>query len=1153
MDCTRADPILQCWRVLAFVRYCDARIGTARPVEATHHLLLLSHLFKLGLLPREGAARLEERVRGGLANDQLRDALMRDYALDRATLDVLWASVSSSLAAPQHITRVERRRSTPDGVEAPRAQPRTAVEAKLRALEGPQGAEPGSFAPPDVSVRYTFLEILGVGGMGVVHLARDNALQRRVAIKTLRPEFRHDARWIKSLLYEAVITGNLEHPSIIPIYDLGLLPSGELFYAMKYLDGPSLRDVIDRAVVDKAPEGLDGRLVERILLFRQICSGIDYAHARGVVHRDLKPSNINLGSHGEVAIMDWGISMGIAGDWPRWTGETAGDRVIGTFEYSAPEQVLDEHAEPTPGGDVYSLGVLLYELLTLRLPYGAYESAAQVAERSRVPPPLPSAVAPERVRAGVLDGVCLRALHADPAKRYQSVRQIIDEIDAFISGTRERHYLEQLSRQEQENADGLLRDYVALLAERSSIRLTLGEMRKQVNLFVSEDIRQQMGRLDNRLKNIDVLAGQRYTEILTHLNRAHGYTPDSSRVLRAMLRLYRTRLEEARAAFDVDGTIYFGNLALDAARRLGDESATQGARLSIRSYPEGAEISVASYAEVKRDVRFEDGRPLGKTPLMDQPIAPGSFLIMARKPGFLDEHRFQLVLGGETTHLLVTLSPLSIALGEGGRERELHDMQLLFDDAVGQERVKLVLLEGTPGAGILHIANSFKDFLERLEYYVAFVSVDCRGVHAQVPFYVVGDMIKFRSGLRHGESRADVRKRLHDMLLVPLTHEGRVPAPRERQEQIPLLVELLGALPSIDLPASPLTAALRRDPAALRGEILRALTVYFEWLAEWVPVVVILHNAQWADPSSVEFLSTLRRRSRGKPIVVIGIVEERSGDLPAAWRDAAIDSRIRLHPLDHESMERTIAKLLNGAPSLDLVQFLIDRSGGLPYVTEHLIARLIRERKLYQRRTDGEWVNKKTVEHVPRYTLDQVLEEQIAELTPAELQHLSAAAIVGRIFWKEALASVLDGFDPAVLLALLKRRFLHEHAHSRFPNTEEYAFTVNVMRDRVYERIPDEQRLAWHGRAARWLWQKYRGAIEEVSLLGHQYERAGDTPEAGIFFQRVGDTCRRYDALEEALANYRRVLDLKVDLQRATDVRAVVAEIEAELARRAQA
>ena len=1120
-------------------------------MEATHHLLLLSHLFKLGLLPREGAQRLEERVRGGLAEEQLRDLLMRDYALDRATLDVLWASVTSSLSAPQHITRVERRKGR--GGDGARSHPRTAVEAKLRALAAPEGHATEPFAPPDLSVRYTFLEIVGVGGMGVVHLARDNALKRRVAIKTLRPEYRSDARWIKSLLYEAVVTGNLEHPSIIPIYDLGLLPTGELYYSMKYLEGPSLRDVIDRAAAEPAPDGADARLVERILLFRQICSGVDYAHARGVIHRDLKPSNISVGSHGEVAIMDWGISMGIAGDWPRWTDETAADRVIGTFEYSAPEQVLDEHAEASPSHDVYSLGVLLYELLTLRLPYGAYESSAQVAELSRVPPPLPSAVAPDRVRPGMLDGVCLRALHADPAKRYRGVREIIDEIDSFIAGTRERQYLEQLSRQEQECADGLLRDYVALLGERASIRSSLAEMRKQVNLFVSEDIRQQMGRLDNRLKNIDVLAGQRYTEILTHLNRAHGYTPDASRVLRAMFRLYRARLEEARAAFDLDDTIYFGNLTLDAARRLGEDSATQGARLSIRSYPEGAEISVASYSEMKRDVRFEDGRPLGKTPLMDQPIAPGSYLIMARKPGFLDEHRFQLALGGETAHLLVTLSPLSIALGEGGRERELHDMQLLFDDAVGQERVKLVLLEGTPGAGILHIANSFKDFLERLEYFVAFISVDCRGVHAQVPFYVVGDMIRFRSGIRHGESRADVRKRLHDMLMVPLTHEGSRQAPRDRQEQVPTLVELLGALPSLDLPASPLTAALRRDPGALRAEIFRALTVYFEWLAEWVPVVVILHNAQWADPSSVEFLSTLRRKSRGKPIVVIGIVEERSGDLPAPWRDAAVDSRIRLHPLQAEAMERTIAKLLNGAPSLDLVQFLIDRSGGLPYVTEHLIARLIRERKLYQRRTDGEWANKKTVEHVPRYSLDQVLEEQIAELTPPELLHLRAAAVVGRIFWKEALAVVLDGFDPVALLSLLRRRFLHEHAHSRFPNTEEYAFTVNAMRDRVYEKIPVEDRLEWHGRAARWLWQKYRGAIEEVSLLGHHYERSGDTPEAGIFFQRVGDTCRRYDALVEALANYRRVLALKVDAQRAADVRIAVADIEAELARRASA
>lgn len=1131
-------------------------------MDETGKLLLISNLAKLGLITGSLRKELERRIRSDRDKSDLCKVLVRQHGLDQATLNVLVATIESTLSGKQSVTRIERKRAKGQPPEHARER-RTGVQVKVQALAAEGQDAPVAVTAPDATARYQFHEMLGVGGVGVVHLAHDKALKRRVAVKTLRPELKDDPRWVRALMYESVITGNLEHPSIIPIYDLGVLDNDEFFYSMKYLDGPSLREVIDETRAQRIAGAHDTKLTEHVLLYRQICSGVDYAHSRGVIHRDLKPSNIHVGGHGEVAIMDWGIAMGIEGDWPSWSRATGELRGIGTYEYAAPEQVLDHDSAPAFQRDIYSLGVILYELLALELPYGAYTDPEDLRERSKELPPLLSSRSYARVSDGLLDAICLRALNHDPAQRYERVATMIRELDEYIAGTREQETLNQLSIQEQQTADALMKTYVGLVSERASIRASLTEIRGQVSLMVADDIRVEIGRLHNRIKNVDVLAGQHYTEILTHLNRARGYTPDSAPVLRSLFRLYRTRLEDAREAFDVNDIVFYGNGALDLARAIGDDHFVGPASLSIRSYPEGAEISIVSYAEIsrsKRQLHFSDGRPLGKTPLMGVPLAAGSYLIMARKPGYVDEHRFVFLVGSEQAHLLVTLEPLSMALGEGGRERELHDLQLFFQDALNQERVRFALLQGVPGSGILHIANSFKDFLEKLDYFVAFISVDCRQLHAEIPFYVISDMIKFRSGLRQGDLRADKRKRLYDMLLVPLTNQGKRVLPGHAKDKLERIVELIGALPSIDLPASDLTSNLRRDPEAFRAAIFDALAFYFESLASWMPVIIILHNAQWVDPTSMEFLSRLHQRSRGKPLFVIGMVERDLGGqgpaqrvsdtttkqpLPSRWATAPLDHRMPLRPLDAETMERTIAKLVNGAPSTKLVNFLLERSQGLPYVTEFLISKLAREKKLYQRQGDREWVQKKTAERLAVYSVAAVVAEEFASLPEDEATHLRAAAVVGRIFWSEALSRVLPVCDPEVLVRLTQKRWIVEHAHSRYSRTEEYTFTMNTLQEQIYETVPREERDRVHRLVARWQWEQYHGALEEMSLLSHHYAGCGDEPEATIFLQRIGDTCRRFGASEEALANYRRLLGMRVDAQRREDVESAVLELEA--------
>ena len=234
----------------------------------------------------------------------------------------------------------------------------TAISTDPRKVADAEAATP---APE----RYHIIEDIGRGGMGFVRLAYDHSLSREVALKTLRPERASDSLAQEVFLAEARVTGQLEHPQIVPVHDLGVLPSGELYYTMKRVRGTDLSRIINGLIRNQDPE-LSKRytLYRLVSIFVQTCQGIAYAHAQGVLHRDIKPANIMVGDFAEVLVLDWGLAL-------RYTAITEADRrrqtgrAVGTPGYMAPEQAAGELDRMGPTADVFSLGSVLYELLTL--------------------------------------------------------------------------------------------------------------------------------------------------------------------------------------------------------------------------------------------------------------------------------------------------------------------------------------------------------------------------------------------------------------------------------------------------------------------------------------------------------------------------------------------------------------------------------------------------------------------------------------------------------------------------------------------------------------------------------------------------------------------------------------------------------------------
>ena len=316
----------------------------------------------------------------------------------------------SGILSTLHALDLERTQTSLAGGTPPRG----------RAEDGAEGA----------CRRYRGVRHLGAGGMGRVDAVHDVDLLRDVALKRLLPGLQRDERLVQQFLWEARITAYLDHPHIVPLYDMGH-DRGELYFTMKQVRGQTLKDVIAGCA------GGDERLSleRRLRLFIQVCHGIAYAHSMGVLHRDLKPANVIVGERGEVQVMDWGLARTLPGPHEvelralQPEEHRGDDGSSGTPLYMSPEQVTGR--ELTAASDIYALGVVLYELVTLRRPFDGetvYELLARVAVGDGTPIEDAGAV-PSSIAAIVRSAMAL-----DPDDRYASVDAMREDIERHLEG-----------------------------------------------------------------------------------------------------------------------------------------------------------------------------------------------------------------------------------------------------------------------------------------------------------------------------------------------------------------------------------------------------------------------------------------------------------------------------------------------------------------------------------------------------------------------------------------------------------------------------------------------------------------------------------------------------------------------------------------------
>ncbi|MDQ3031112.1 MAG: cyclic nucleotide-binding domain-containing protein [Myxococcota bacterium] len=281
--------------------------------------------------------------------------------------------------------------------------------------------------------RHARITTIGSGGMGEVDLVSDRALQRRAVLKRIHQHLATDPRTVRMFVREAQITGQLEHPNIVPVHDLGVDGERALYFTMKLVEGRTLERIV-RDLPDPPLE--HATLIELLEIVIKMCDALAFAHSRGIIHCDVKPANVMVGDFGEVYLMDWGVARRASGEESKpavESGDAAGPVLIGTASFMAPEQALGKNESLDERTDVFAVGAILYHLLARRAPFTGEHFWAIIAKaQACAHPPLEEVALGPLPRA--LARIVAQAMSPEPADRFASVAALQSELVRFVRG-----------------------------------------------------------------------------------------------------------------------------------------------------------------------------------------------------------------------------------------------------------------------------------------------------------------------------------------------------------------------------------------------------------------------------------------------------------------------------------------------------------------------------------------------------------------------------------------------------------------------------------------------------------------------------------------------------------------------------------------------
>ena len=518
-------------------------------------------------------------------------------------------------------------------------------ELETRPGDSPAPAPKDAFRP--AGEKYAFEAAIGRGGMGEVLLVTDRDLQRQVAMKVLRTGMAEDAGHRLRFVAEAQATSQLEHPGIPPVHDIGISSDGRVYFTMKLVRGRTLSHVLKDLLVGVRETRREYTLHRLITVLERVTEALHFAHEKGVVHRDLKPDNIMLGEFGEVHVMDWGIAKVTSednefeDDFADHGGiqtssteahMTQAGVIKGTVPYMSPEQALGA-TDLDCRSDVYALGCLLYEILTLHPAFEGTLASVLTRVRNGEYPPVETRN-PKRTPPAALADLCTRAMALVPDDRPSSARELGNQLRSWLDGRAE------LARRHRE-AEALatkggqaLARYTALRSEIAEAEETADELEAAFKPWQKHAEKAALYEAREYLDRLRRQTAEAFADAMTLLGAALAAEEGNATAKRMMSDAWTDRLAMAERQGAASDVAY----ALRMIDRYDDGRLTDLVRgdgsLTLTTDPPGATVTLHRLEDRHGVLRPDAGRPLGPTPIADVPLPMGSYLCVLRTNGF---------------------------------------------------------------------------------------------------------------------------------------------------------------------------------------------------------------------------------------------------------------------------------------------------------------------------------------------------------------------------------------------------------------------------------------------------------------------------------------------------------------------------------------
>ncbi|MFT7519619.1 MAG: serine/threonine protein kinase/formylglycine-generating enzyme required for sulfatase activity [Kiritimatiellia bacterium] len=493
--------------------------------------------------------------------------------------------------------------------------------------------------------RYEDRGLIGLGGMGEVRKVLDRQLNRTVAMKIIRAEFKDHPRALARFFEEAQVSAQLAHPSIVPVHDLGRLHDGRYYFTMQEIHGSTLTSVLRTLHASSRyawQATSDGWTFRRVLdAFRRVCDAIAYSHSRGVLHRDLKPDNIMLGSYGEVLVMDWGLAKVRAQDLtpdPVSSSRIVNDgtqtrigTVAGTPAYMSPEQARGQLDNLGPRSDVYSLGSVFYEILSGKPPFSGPKALQSVL--AGPPPALKDTPYRKGKQRGppipkALRNICAKAMNRAPRHRYSDASQLAQDLLEWLDGARKREQALVLVNK----ADALEPQVRSLRSRAAHLRTESATMLTELPPGASIQDKRGPWSLEDEAEALELEAELKNVHVMQHLRAALTEAPDTAEAHNKLAAHYQSRhasaqgRRDARAQAALEALLRTHNTGVynDYLRGEG----TLDVRLTVV-----AQVDLLRFVEQDRRLVPTHVRSFGPTDHVRAELSHGSYLLHIRAPG----------------------------------------------------------------------------------------------------------------------------------------------------------------------------------------------------------------------------------------------------------------------------------------------------------------------------------------------------------------------------------------------------------------------------------------------------------------------------------------------------------------------------------------